>query len=103
MKKKLLTFYFKSGNSCDVLVDGGRLKIGAMNSIHIKWDVFPPSRGDQVEWQRVCLPKLCEEMAKMGLGGEPLIFQCALPEGNSQLEAFCTSGDSPGEEGKNDW
>ncbi len=87
MKKKLFTFDFKSGNSCDVVIDVKRHKKAAADALHIQWDVFPPSREDQVQWKEVCVAELCEGLAKLGLIGE------------SQLEAFCTSGDSPGKEG----
>ena len=83
---KIVTFHFKSGNNCDVII--GNIRIGGVNDIHIQWDVFPPSREDQMQWKKVCVAELCEGLAKLGLIGE------------SQLEAFCTSGDSPGKEGK---
>ncbi len=85
MKKKLFTFHFKSGNNCDVII--GNIRIGGVNDIHIQWDVFPPSREDQMQWKKGCLPELCEGLARLGLLGD------------SHLEAFCTSGDSPGKEG----
>ena len=83
---KIVTFHFKSGNNCDVII--GNIRIGGVNDIHIQWDVFPPSREDQMQWKKVCVAELCEGLARLGLIGE------------SQLEAFCTSGDSPGKEGK---
>ena len=83
---KIVTFHFKSGNNCDVII--GNIRIGGVNDIHIQWDVFPPSREDQMQWKKVCVAELCEGLAKLGLIGE------------SQLEAFCTSGDSQGKEGK---
>ncbi len=82
---KIVTFHFKSGNNCDVII--GNIRIGGVNHISVQWDVFPPSWEDQVEWKKVCVADLCEGLAKLGLIGE------------SQLEAFCTSGDSPGKEG----
>jgi len=85
---KIVTFHFKSGNNCDVII--GNIRIGGVNDIHIQWEVFPPSWEDQVEWKKVCVAELCEGLAKLGLIGE------------SQLEAFCTSGDSPGKEGSDD-
>ena len=84
-KKKMVTFHFKSGNNCDVK----HFRIGGVNDIHVQWDVFPPFWEDQLEWEIICLPELCEGLARLGLIGA------------SQLEAFCTSGDSPGEEGNN--
>ena len=86
-KKKIITLHFKSGNNCDVII--GNIRIGGVNDIHIQWDVFPPSREDQMQWKKVCVAELCEGLAKLGLIGE------------SQLESFSTSGDSPGEEGNN--
>ena len=80
---KIVTFHFKSGNNCDVK----HFRIGGVNHINIQWDVFPPSREDQMQWKKVCVAELCEGLAKLGLIGE------------SQLEAFCTSGDSPGRDG----
>ncbi len=88
MKKKLFTFHFKSGNNCDVII--GNIRIGGVNDIHIQWDICPPSYEDQMQWKKVCLHELCEGLAKLGLVGE------------SQLETFCTSGDSPGEESNDD-
>ncbi len=82
---KIVTFHFKSGNNCDVII--GNIRIGEVNDIHIQWDVFPPSREDQMQWKEVCVAELCEGLARLGLIGA------------SQLEAFCTSGDSPGKEG----
>ena len=83
---KIVTFHFKSGNNCDVK----HFRIGGVNHINVQWDVFPTSREDQMQWKSVCLPKLCEGLAKLGLIG------------GSQLETFCTSGDSPGEESNDD-
>ncbi len=80
---KIVTFHFKSGNNCDVK----HFRIGGVNHISVQWDVFPTSREDRLEWEMICLPELCEGLARLGLIGE------------SQLEAFCTSGDSPGKEG----
>ena len=85
---KIVTFHFKSGNNCDVII--GNIRIGGVNHINIQWDVFPPSWEDRLEWKKVCVAELCEGLAKLGLIGE------------SQLEAFCTSGDSPGKEGSDD-
>ncbi len=85
-KKKIITLHFKSGNNCDVK----HFRIGGVNHISVQWDVFPPSWEDRLEWEMICLPKLCEGLAKLGLVGE------------SQLETFCTSGDSPGEESNDD-
>ena len=82
---KIVTFHFKSGNNCDVII--GNIRIGGVNDIHIQWEVFPPSREDQMQWKKVCLPELCEGLGRLGLLGD------------SQLETFCTSGDSPGKEG----
>ncbi len=87
-KKKIITLHFRSGNNCDVII--GNIRFGGVNHINVQWDVFPPSWEDQVEWKKICLPELCEGLAKLGLIGE------------SQLEAFCTSGDSPGKEGSDD-
>ncbi len=84
-KKKIITLHFKSGNNCDVII--GNIRIGGVNDIHIQWNVFPPSREDQMQWKEVCVAELCEGLAKLGLIGD------------SQLEAFCTSGDSPGRDG----
>ncbi len=82
---KIVNFHFKSGNNCDVII--GNIRIGGVNHINVQWDVFPPSWEDQVEWKKICLPELCEGLAKLGLIGE------------SQLEAFSTSGTSPGKKG----
>ncbi len=43
-----------------------------------------------MQWKKVCLPELCEGLERLGLIG------------GSQLETFCTSGDSPGEESNDD-
>ncbi len=87
-KNKIVTLHFKSGNSCDAK----HFRIGGVNHINVQWDVFPPSWEDRLEWEMICLPKLCEGLARLGLIGA------------SQLEAFCTSGDSPGEESNdNGW
>ena len=83
---KIVTFHFKSGNNCDVK----HFRIGGVNDIHVQWDVFPPFWEDQLEWEIICLPELCEGLARLGLIGA------------SQLEAFSTSGDSPGKEGSDD-
>jgi len=85
-KKKIITLHFKSGNNCDVK----HFRIGGVNHISVQWDVFPPSWEDQMQWKEVCVAELCEGLAKLGLIGE------------SQLEAFCTSGDSPGRDGNDD-
>ncbi len=85
---KIVTFHFKSGNNCDVII--GNIRIGGVNDIHIQWDVFPPSREDQMQWKKICVAEIGEGLAKLGLIGE------------SQLEAFCTSGDSPGRDGNDD-
>jgi len=93
MKQKLITFHFKSGNSCDVLVDMERFKVGNVNSIFIEWDRFPPSRQDQAEWKKVGASELGKKVVQMGLM-EGRLIDYRFPS----LEAFCTSGDSPGEE-----
>ncbi len=72
MKKKLFTFDFKSGNSCDVVIDVKRHKKAAADANHIQWDVFPPSWEDRLEWKEVCVAELCEGLAKWGFGGDEL-------------------------------
>ena len=69
-KKKIITLHFKSGNNCDVII--GNIRIGGVNDIHIQWDVFPPSREDQMQWKEVCVAELCEGLAKWGFGGDEL-------------------------------
>ncbi len=102
-KRKIFTFHFKSGNSCEVIIGAKGFEIGGVNHINPQWEVSPPSRKDQVEWERVCLPGLCKELRDLGLlKGDLGILDLGFQDGESQLDAFCTSGDSPGEEGNND-